>query len=494
MRGVCPADCIYVRGLDNPPDHPVSPGERYGYVYEINYLRCIHCDMCVEACPTEAITESKLFEFSFTNRSDAIYTKPELVVNDDGIPQKLPGRTGAPARTKTAPAGCGRRRLRARAYEGEPSGRPSSATASEHPRAARRQPRRRGHGEHLLREVEREAITGASAARGAAHDEPVGGRDTGPTRSLRRLRRGLVVGALGVVLSRNPVHSALILVMTLFAVAVLFVEQEAEFLAAVQIIVYAGAVVVLFLFVIMLLGVDRKEDIGGAAPRSAPVAMCLRHRPREVLLLARDTWPTGAPSVTSPRLAGGQHGPVGKSVFTTYLFAFEVTAALLVVAVVGAVVLARRPRRIHGEAAAPPSPTKEHEADDGPGPGDPGPDEAETDDDPEATAWVPGGQDAERGRARPERAQRSGGERPMSLSGAWYLGLAAIVFTIGAIGLLVRRNVLIMFMCIELMLNAANLTFVTFARMLNDIGGQAIVFFVLVVAAAEVVVGLGASW
>ncbi len=76
--GVCPADCIYVRGLDNPPDHPVSPGERYGYVYEINYLRCIHCDMCVEACPTEAITESKLFEFSFTNRSDAIYTKDEL--------------------------------------------------------------------------------------------------------------------------------------------------------------------------------------------------------------------------------------------------------------------------------------------------------------------------------------------------------------------------------------------------------------------------------
>jgi NADH-quinone oxidoreductase subunit K len=79
----------------------------------------------------------------------------------------------------------------------------------------------------------------------------------------------------------------------------------------------------------------------------------------------------------------------------------------------------------------------------------------------------------------------------MSLSAGWYLGLAALVFAIGAIGLLVRRNVLIMFMCIELMLNAANLTFVTFARVLNDIGGQALVFFVLVVAAAEVVVGLG---
>ncbi len=88
--GVCPARCIYVRGADNPPDDPVSPGERYGYVYEINYLRCIHCDLCVEACPTEAITESKLFEFSFTNREDAIYTKAELLVDDDGRPQKLP--------------------------------------------------------------------------------------------------------------------------------------------------------------------------------------------------------------------------------------------------------------------------------------------------------------------------------------------------------------------------------------------------------------------
>ncbi|MFC0082275.1 NADH-quinone oxidoreductase subunit NuoI [Aciditerrimonas ferrireducens] len=88
--GVCPADCIYVRGKDNDPEHPTSPGERYGYVYEINYLRCIHCDLCVEACPTEAITESKLFEFSFTNRTDAIYTKRELVVDDEGKPRRQP--------------------------------------------------------------------------------------------------------------------------------------------------------------------------------------------------------------------------------------------------------------------------------------------------------------------------------------------------------------------------------------------------------------------
>ncbi len=73
----------------------------------------------------------------------------------------------------------------------------------------------------------------------------------------------------------------------------------------------------------------------------------------------------------------------------------------------------------------------------------------------------------------------------------FHLGLAAILFGIGGVGLLIRRNPLVMIMCVELMLNAVNLTFVTFGRMLNDISGQVIVFFVLVVAAAEVVVGLG---
>lgn len=72
-----------------------------------------------------------------------------------------------------------------------------------------------------------------------------------------------------------------------------------------------------------------------------------------------------------------------------------------------------------------------------------------------------------------------------------YLMVGALLFTIGAVGLLTRRNALVMFMCVELMLNAVNLTFVTLARQLHDLGGQIAVFFVLVVAAAEVVVGLG---
>jgi NADH-quinone oxidoreductase subunit K len=77
------------------------------------------------------------------------------------------------------------------------------------------------------------------------------------------------------------------------------------------------------------------------------------------------------------------------------------------------------------------------------------------------------------------------------VTGSYYLVLAAVLFTIGAVGLLVRKNPLVMFMCVELMLNAANLTFVTFSRMLDDLSGEVVVFFVLVVAAAEVVVGLG---
>ena len=77
-----------------------------------------------------------------------------------------------------------------------------------------------------------------------------------------------------------------------------------------------------------------------------------------------------------------------------------------------------------------------------------------------------------------------------TVTDSYYLLVAAMLFTIGAVGVLVRRNVIVMFMCVELMLNAVNLTFVSFAHALNDITGQVIVFFTLVVAAAEVAVGL----
>ncbi len=165
----------------------------------------------------------------------------------------------------------------------------------------------------------------------------------------------ILAGAVGVVTSRNPVHAALSLVGTLFGVAVLFIEQQADFLAAVQIIVYAGAIVVLFLFVIMFLGVDRHENIEAEPLRGQrPLALIgMAVAIGGIIALGVNAhWVTGAHTVTYPvNGAHGEVGQVGKSVFTTYLFAFEATAALLVIAVVGAVVLARRERRADEEAS-----------------------------------------------------------------------------------------------------------------------------------------------
>jgi NADH-quinone oxidoreductase subunit J len=156
-------------------------------------------------------------------------------------------------------------------------------------------------------------------------------------------------GALGVVLARNPVHAALLLVVTLVAVAIFFLIQEAQLVAAVQIIVYAGAIVVLFLFVIMLLGVDREESLRDPIPYQRPAAVALGAiLLAEIFVLAGRTWATGATSTRGSvrRQVDGQDlgniQRVARTMFTDFLWAFELTAVLLVIAVVGAVVLARR--------------------------------------------------------------------------------------------------------------------------------------------------------
>ncbi len=164
----------------------------------------------------------------------------------------------------------------------------------------------------------------------------------------------VLVGALGVISMKNPVHAALSLIMTLFGVAVAFVAQLADFLAAVQIIVYAGAIVVLFLFVIMFLGVDltmrvRVEPlVGQRAFAAVGVVITIGGL---IWLMATSHWVTGATSVSGSALATGQANvkQLGIAVFTTYLFAFEATAALLIIAVVGAVLLARRERATTAE-------------------------------------------------------------------------------------------------------------------------------------------------
>jgi NADH-quinone oxidoreductase subunit J len=156
-----------------------------------------------------------------------------------------------------------------------------------------------------------------------------------------------VAGALGVVLARNPVHSALFLVMTLVSVAVLFLLRDAELVAAVQVIVYASAIVVLFLFVIMLLGVDREESLEDRVPYQRPAAIALGVvLLAEIVFLAGHEWATGQPTAGGVPLKGHGFGNnverVARVLFTDFLWAFEITAVLLVIAVVGSVVLARR--------------------------------------------------------------------------------------------------------------------------------------------------------
>jgi NADH-quinone oxidoreductase subunit J len=150
--------------------------------------------------------------------------------------------------------------------------------------------------------------------------------------------------AIGMVIARNPVHSALLLVTVLIAIAVMFLLQDAQLLAAVQIIVYAGAIVVLFLFVIMLLGVDRSESLEDPVRSQRPAAIALGIIGLvEVLFLAGRHWATGVSS--GPGLHSGPGGNVehvARAIFTDYLWPFEVLTILLVVAVVGGVVLARR--------------------------------------------------------------------------------------------------------------------------------------------------------
>jgi NADH-quinone oxidoreductase subunit J len=158
-----------------------------------------------------------------------------------------------------------------------------------------------------------------------------------------------LAGALGVVLAPNPVHSALSLVTVLISIAALFVIQDAQLLAAVQVIVYAGAIVVLFLFVIMLLGVDRSESTAETLRLQRPAAIVLGLALLVTLfILIHDPngWAVGTNGNEAARGVLAAHDgnikAVAQSLFTTFLWPFELTAVLLVIAVIGGVVLARR--------------------------------------------------------------------------------------------------------------------------------------------------------
>jgi NADH-quinone oxidoreductase subunit J len=152
-----------------------------------------------------------------------------------------------------------------------------------------------------------------------------------------------VVTAVGMVTSRNAVYSALLLVVNFFCLAGFYVLLEAQFVAAVQVIVYAGAIMVLFLFVLMLLGIGNEDVVTETIPGQRTIAGVLG-----VLLLAAVVVAvlSGGLSGGAGDLAaanqGGNTQAVGRLLYTRYLFAFEATGILLVVAAVGALVLGKR--------------------------------------------------------------------------------------------------------------------------------------------------------
>lgn len=166
-----------------------------------------------------------------------------------------------------------------------------------------------------------------------------------------------LAGAVTVVMARNPVYSGMGLLGTMLSLAVLYVAQLAHFVAAIQIIVYAGAVMTLFLFVIMLIGVDKSEDTSENLPRQRQIVggITLLTVGFAVYLgfSSGFDWVPGASGDPAPGAANGTVEAIGESLFSTWVLAFEVTALLLTVAAAGAIALAYYKRGgVDGEEAS----------------------------------------------------------------------------------------------------------------------------------------------
>ena len=152
-----------------------------------------------------------------------------------------------------------------------------------------------------------------------------------------------IAGALGTILFKNGIYSALSLVGTLLTVAMIYVTLEAQFLASVQVIVYAGAIMVLFLFVIMLLNAAQAEASVDPIPWVTSFAVVGGLVVAGVLGYAAFQFKAPKPLETAAQvLQGGMPGPIGETLFTKFLLPFEAVSILLLIAVVGAVALVRR--------------------------------------------------------------------------------------------------------------------------------------------------------
>ena len=297
----CPADAIYVEGASNADGEGAesgrfSPGERYGRVYQINYLRCILCGLCIEACPTRASTMTNEYELADNNRADLIYEKTDLLA------PLLPGMEQPP---------------------------------------------------HPMRLGEDEGDYYRGTLRRQDQPGPDAGPDSAGTVRLRRwvcmiafwiLAPVMVVCALGLLFARKAVHCAMLLAVVMISLAVLYAVQDAPFLFAVQIIVYTGAILMLFLFVLMLVGVDASDSVVETIRGQRLFAVLVGLLFGATLVIGVAQVSLGAVTGLDEANADGNVPGIARLLFTRYVFAFEVTSALLITAALGAMVLAHRER------------------------------------------------------------------------------------------------------------------------------------------------------
>lgn len=153
---------------------------------------------------------------------------------------------------------------------------------------------------------------------------------------------GAVASAIATITRKNPVASAMSLVAHFFMLTGLYLTLEAQFVAAVQVLVYAGAIMVLVVFVIMLLNVGRESRVTGGRPLRTTMGTLLAALLVGMISLTLAARPTGLNQLAQNATEIGTTEAIGKSLFTTYLFPFEAVSLLLLAALIGAVILAKR--------------------------------------------------------------------------------------------------------------------------------------------------------
>ena len=316
----CPADAILVEGANNDDTEGgagrFSPGERYGRVYQINYLRCIFCGLCIEACPTRALTMTNVYELADNNRADLIFTKDQLLapLQQGMLQPPFPMADG----------------LEERDYY---LGKVSSAT-----------------------DAQREYVEANTRTSDAGGDLVT---STGEAVLFYILGPLAVVGALGLVFARKAVHAAIGMAMTMIILGVFYIAQDADFLGVIQIFVYTGAVMMLFLFVLMLVGVDSSDSLVETltGQRWATAVLSIGLAGILVSAIGQVSFGTST-GVAAINAETGNVSGVAQLIFGRYVWVFEMTSALLITAALGAMVCSGPPRA----ARARPEPARVEQA------------------------------------------------------------------------------------------------------------------------------------